>query len=226
MANSTVSDGIRRGRETNRKRLLREVLESTYQGQAVVLDEVRWNVMGRQIAESAHENARRSLLNSFARTVREQLTEHVIQKVPLSAKTPVGLVARAAVYRMRDGVILGRFLNGEDSCILCRYKTNLEVDEPRYEPWSRYVVPQHHAATFRFFESRPSKITYEQLENVPGTFIPATQKLTLIVPRGTTPDLASIAKVPWKLFGYEDLSDWNEVKGTDPLEKVQRNRYR
>jgi hypothetical protein len=77
----------------------------------------------------------------------------------------------------------------------------------------------------RFFESRPSAVTYEQLESVPGTFIPATHKLTLIVPRGKGPDLASIAKVPWNLFGYDDLSHWNEVKGTDPLETVQRNRY-
>lgn len=126
---------------------------------------------------------------------------------------------------MRDVAALRRFLNAENPCILCRYKTNLDVDEPRYKPWSRFVVPQHHAATFRFFESRPSKVTYEQLESVPGTFIPATHKLTLIVLRGIIPDLASIARVPWKLFGYEDLNDWNEVKVTDPLERVQRNRY-
>jgi hypothetical protein len=126
---------------------------------------------------------------------------------------------------MRDVTAVGRFLNAEDPCILCRYITNLELEEPRYEPWSRYVVPQRYAATFRFFESRPSRITYDQLENVPGTFIPATQKLTLIVPRGTTADLASISKVPWKLFGYHDISDWSEVDGTDSLERVQRNRY-
>jgi hypothetical protein len=116
-------------------------------------------------------------------------------------------------------------LIAEESCILCRYKTNLDVEEPRYEPWSRYVVPQHHAATFRFFDSRPAAVTYEQLEGVPGTFIPATQKLTLIVPRGRSADLAAIAEVPWKLFGYDDLNEWNEVKGADPLERVQRNRY-
>jgi hypothetical protein len=116
-------------------------------------------------------------------------------------------------------------LIAETSCILCRYKTNLDVVEPRYEPWSRYVVPQHHAATFRFFESRPAAVTYEQLEGVPGTFIPATQKLTLIVPRGMSPDLEAIAEVPWELFGYDDLRVWSEVKGTDPLERVQRNRY-
>jgi hypothetical protein len=54
---------------------------------------------------------------------------------------------------------------------------------------------------------------------------PATQTLTLIVPQGTIPDLASIAAVPWKLFGYDDLSDWKEVSGTDPLETVRRNRH-
>ncbi len=126
---------------------------------------------------------------------------------------------------MKDIVALQRFLIADEPCILCRYKTNFDVEEPRYEPWSRYVVPQHHAATFRFFESRPAAVIYEQLEEVPGTFIPATQELTLITPRGMSPDLAAIADVPWKLFGYDDLSDWREVEGVDPLERVQRNQY-
>jgi len=225
MPKSELSNRVVRGRDTDRKRALREALESIYRGHAVLFDELRWHTIGRQIAERTDENGRRSLLNSFARTVREQLTDHVVRKVPLSAKTPVGLVARAAVYRIRDAAALGRFLAAECSCILCRYRTNYEVEEPRYAPWSRYVVPQYHAATFRFFECRPPALTYGKLEQVPGTFIPATQKLTLIVPRAMTPDLASIATVPWKLFGYDDLHDWYEVSGTDPLEKVHRNRH-
>lgn len=93
---------VQRRRETDRRRRLREALESTYRGQAVLLDELRWRVVGEQMAERADENARRSLLNSFARTVREQLTNHLIKKIAISPDTPVGLVARAAVYRMKD----------------------------------------------------------------------------------------------------------------------------
>lgn len=214
-----------RGRETTRKRLIREALESTFREHVVLLEELRWAVVAAQLATCSDEQSRRSLLNSFARTMREQFTDRVIQKVPVSPKTPVGLVARAAVYRMKDVDALRRFLSAEHSCILCRYKTNLDVYEPRYEPRSRYVTPHHHAATFRFFESRPSEVTYDALENVPGTFIPATQKLTLIIPRGMTADLASVAAVPWTLYRYDGLSEWGEVKGTDPLEWVQRNRY-
>lgn len=216
----------RRRRQTHRKRLIREALESTYRGRAVILDELRWTVMEPQLLECSEEKARHSLLNSFARTVRDHLTDHVIEKIPLSPRTPVGLVARAAVYRMKDANALRGFLNAEDPCIFCGYKTNIDVDEPRYEPRSRFVRPQYHAATFRFFERRPSKIAYHQLETAPGTFVPATQNLTLIVPRGATVDSALIAaKVPWKLFAYENLSQLREVKGTDALELVQRNRY-
>ncbi len=211
-------------RETERKRRIREVLNSTFQGQAVLLDELRWAVIGHQFEEGINENSRRSLLNSFARTVREQLTDYEIQKIPISSEIPVGVVARAAVYRLKDIAALGRFLNAEDPCILCRYKTNFDVEEPRYEPRSRYVTPQHHAATFRFFEKRPSELTYDQIEDVPGTFIPATQTLSLIVPQQSTADWAPIANVPWTLFGYDTLSDLREIKGAIPLESVHRNR--
>jgi len=157
MVNSPLGNPNRRGRETNRKRLIRDVLESMYRGRAVLLDELRWAVMGPRLSRCLDENARRSVLNNFARTIREQVAEHLILKVPVSPNTPVGLIARAAVYRVRNVAALRRFLNAAESCILCRCKTNLEVEEPRYQSWSRYVAPQHHGATFRFFESRPSK---------------------------------------------------------------------
>lgn len=226
MTNSRLKNNVRQRRETKRKQDLREVLNSTFKKQAVLLDELRWAVMGPHFVAGMAENTRRSLLNSFARTVREQLTNHVIEKLPISPRTtPVGLVARAAVYRMRDVNALRCFLSAKNAYILCRYKTNFDVYEPRYKPWSRYVTPQHHAVTFRFFESRPSKVTYEMLGHVPGTYIPATQKLSLIVPRAMTIDLASIAAVPWTLYGYDALDDWYKVDGTDPLSLVHRNRY-
>jgi hypothetical protein len=125
---------------------------------------------------------------------------------------------------MKNVDILPRFLKSPEACILCRYQTNCDVDEPSWT--SRYVIPQHHAATFRFFEYRPEmEISYDLLRLRPGTFIPATHMLTLIVPRGTNADLASAAQVPWKLFGYEDLRDWFPCSETDPLESVHRNRY-
>lgn len=222
--NSKLGIVVLQRRDTPRKRHLREVLDSMYLGRPALLDELRWIVVGKQLAEALDESARRSIRNSFARTVREQLDDHVTQKVPVTPETPVGLIARAAVYRVSDLDFLPRFLNAQEACILCRYKTNFDVDETRYVP-SRYVIPHHHAATFRFFESRPAGITYEQLWSVPGVFIPTTQKLTLIVPEGATADLASVAVVPWQLFGYEELSAWSKVNGMDPLHRVHRNSY-
>ena len=221
----TAANSIRRGRDTERKRHIREELDATYRGCAVLLDELRWHVLGPKLSNDLDDNARRSLLNSFARTVRQQLTQHSVKKISLSPETPIGLVARTAVYRMRNDVFLRRFLNSVEPCILCRYKTNFDVDSPRFKPRSRYVQPHHHAATFRFFVSRPSDVSYDELETAPGTFIPATQKLTLVLPDETPLDIPLIANVPWKLFRYDDLSDWKELHGTDPLETAKRNRY-
>src|SRR5262245_17249696 len=141
----------------------------------------------------------RSWLNSFARTVREQLPDYAVQKIPIDANTPLGVVARTAVYRLSDVGQLRWFLAADDPCILCRYKTDLDVFEPRYT--RRYVTPQHCAATFRFFDGKPAQLSYEDIDRVPGTFIPATQKLSVVVPRGSRIEPLSLAAVPWKLFG-------------------------
>jgi len=222
--NSDSSNIVRGKRQTNRKRRIREALETTFNGRAVLLDELRWTVMGPQFVSNIDDAARRSLMNSFARTVREQLPDYVIEKLRIARRTAVGIVARAAVYRMKDVDALRRFLTCTDACVLCRYKTNIDADEPHYEPLSRYVVARYHAATFRFFNRRPSKLTYEEVENTPGTYIPATQKLSLVVPRGKSAEMLSVAAVPWKLFGYDDLNDWHEVDGNDPLLLVHRDR--
>lgn len=221
-----ISEDItQRGRETKRKRMLREVLSTAYEGQVVLLDELRWRIFESQRGDSDPTGTAitRSWLNSFARTVREQLPSgYRIEKVPIGQGTPVGLVARAAVYRLKDVSALRAFLQAKSACILCRWKTNLEVAEPRYR--QRYVTPHHHVATFRFFQKRPSKVTYGSLEATPGTLIPTTQKLTLIVPRGMQINSQSGVTVPWKLFRYDELSEWHEVAAGDPLSDVQRDR--
>jgi hypothetical protein len=73
-------------------------------------------------------------------------------------------------------------------------------------------------------EQRPIAISYEEIGQVPGTLIPATQNLSLFGPPGVEVDLRSLAVVPWRLFGHRELNDWFEVDAAAGLEVVKRNR--
>jgi len=205
-------------RNTARKRRIRELVETRYAGTAVLLDELRWAVFDAESRDkpSANETITRSWMNSFARTIREQFPEFAIKKIPIDSWTPVGLVSRTALYRLKNIRALREFLSSAESCILCRYKTDIEAEEVRYR--RRYVIPQYHAATFRFFKQRPANVTYEEIERIPGTFIPKTHKMTLIVPSGAEQDPRLLSKVPWKLFGHTDLHCWHELDPEQGLE--------
>jgi hypothetical protein len=211
-----------RRRLTARKALIEKALADEYSGGPTILEELRWKVLVQQYGHSFVQMTD-AKQKSFARTIREHLPGYAIQKTPITCDTPLGLVARAALYRLKSLDKLRRFIHGEDPSILCRYQTNMDVDEPRY--WrSRYATPNYHVATFRFFAKRPAGPSYEDIKLIPGTLIPATQKLSLIVPPGMNVEMRAVAAVPWKLFGYEKLSDWHEVDATDRLGAVERNR--
>ena len=210
-------------RETTRKRLLREVLELRAE-EGILLDEARWQVVGEKLTECQDSNERRSLLNSFSRTVREQLPpQFEVRKISISQETPVGLVARAAVYRQKDVSAIRGFLASRDACILCRYQTNLKASERHYH--ARYKTPHFHAATFRFFQRQLTEDTYCRLQEQPGTFIPTTQELTIIVARGSDAKLLEVANVSWKLLGDGGLDTWFDVDGSAPLLSVLRNNF-
>src|SRR5262245_44261708 len=113
-------------RRTWRKQRIEKLLATTFAGEAILLDELRWAVMPAAIeAERCDGGAvTRSWMNSFARTIREQFPDCTIQKIPINERTPVGIVVRAAVYRLADPATLRRFLGSLDACILCRFRTD------------------------------------------------------------------------------------------------------
>jgi hypothetical protein len=211
-------------RITQRKSLIERVFAEEYFGRPVLLEELRWKVLiqqyGATFVEITDANQR-----SFTRTMREQFPKYRIHKISIGSDTSVGLAARAAVYRVRNREQLDIFLHGMEPCILCRYRTNMSVDEPRYRSGNSYVTAHYHSASFRFFTERPTSLSYDEVTSIPGTFIPATHKLSLVVMPGTDVDMRAVAAVPWKLFGYEKLNDWHEVEATDSLEAVERNRW-
>jgi len=213
-----------RQRTTKRKALIERIIADDYIGGPVLLEELRWKVLTQQYGPSFTEMTD-AKQKSFARTIREHTPQLSIQKISIDGRMPVGLIARAAVYRQKKFDDLHCFLNGENPCVLCRYQTNVDVDEPRYDSGNRLRGPALSCATFRFFAERPTVLSYEEVQRVPGTFIPTTQKLSLVCPTGIVVDLGAVAAVPWKLFGYEALADWHEVDPLDQLSTVKRNRY-
>lgn len=143
-------------RKTARKGLIEEILVRDYSGGPVLLEELRWRVLMQQYGPGFIEMTD-SKMKSFARTIREHAPELEIARISIDGETPVGLVARAAVYRLRQLDQLRWFLHADDPHILCRYQTKMEVDEPRYWSSNRYVTPYYHVAAFRFFATRPTE---------------------------------------------------------------------
>jgi hypothetical protein len=210
-------------RTTARKALIDQILREQYSGGPVLLEELRWKVLAQQYGPAFVEMTD-AKQKSFARTIRDYFPIGRIRRIRIDANLPLGLIARAAVFRLKRRNELDAFLDGESPSILCRYRTNREVDEPRYHSGNRYVIPQYHAVTFRFFPKFPETASYDAVLCAPGTFIPATQKLLLITLPGSSPNTKSAAQVPWQLFGYQRLDQWYGVAPMDGLSSVTRNR--
>lgn len=175
-------------RETVRKYLIRSVLE---EAGPLLLEELRWRVLRR---EAEQRGARlqvleRSHLQSFARTAREHFQ---IEKLPITDRTVVGLVARAALYRVREQARLDAFLGSAQPTVVCQYRKNFPVDEPRYT--RRYVTPQHHMLLFDFSSSDKAAVAFR-------IRIPATHELTLVSRPGDARSIRRLAAVRWRLLG-------------------------
>lgn len=210
-------------RNTARKRHIREALEGDYADRPVLLEELRWAVRLRETGQQAIANwmVTRSWQNSFARTIREQFPTHRVHKIPVNGETPIGIVARAALYRLKHASDLYAFLQGATPCILGCWVTNIQPDPPRYR--QRYATPHYYAARFRCFPTFPEEPSNLMIKNAPDVSIPGTHKLSLVVPPGTRVDLRPLANISWRLFGYRRANDWFEVRPADSLSKVERN---
>lgn len=204
-------------RASLRKQLVARAMEP---GLPMLLGELRWMVLQDESKARGEEIGEidRSQRVSFARTIREHCPDLTIAKVAVAKTTPVGLLARCAVYRLHLAAALNRFLGGPEPTILCRFQGRLEMPDPQYEV--RYVIPQRHAVTFRFFPAIPIARSYETIEGAPGTLIPATRshEISVVTPRGVKILLDILAQVPWKLFGHDSLEDWFPVRPADPLD--------
>ncbi len=114
-------------RQTIRKRLIREVLAREFSSAPVLLEELRWRVLllEGQTRGEPFEVMKPTHLKSFARTIRVHMPDLIIDKLPQPDRVPVGIIARAAVFRTAKRVDLQRILDSRTTCIFLRYRRTL-----------------------------------------------------------------------------------------------------
>ena len=195
-------------RTTIRKRIINHVLNELFQGGPVLLEELRWNAL---LIE--HENKglnlsvmSRSLRNSFARTIRDFIPQIKIQKLPRPDGLHIGIVSRAAVYRLSSWDAIQCFMRSDNPTVLTCRKGK------EFSYLQRIVICQ-------LFAEYP-QITYKLVQNIPkwdrtylvGRIVfPVSIPLTLITTRTVTAtDLKKVANVSWKI--YRDLGPGDSRK--------------
>jgi hypothetical protein len=107
-------------RTTERKRIIDRLLSHHFTGRMALLEELRWmTFIEEQGSDVQSLLMSRSYMNSFSRTMREQIYGYNIYKLYRPDRIQSGIAARAAIYRLRDYKTLKDFLDGKASCILC-----------------------------------------------------------------------------------------------------------
>jgi len=204
-------------RKTLRKSLIAEEFAARFEEQPVLLEELRWAVLAREYeVRGRHvEHLSRANLNSFARTIREHFGMFGIKKLPIRDELPVGLLARAGVYRIKERHVLEGFLAAKRATVVCRYTQRQQASDPRYYK-NRWATPYHHAVTLRFLTGECPNPTIELLQGIPGTYIPATRPLSVVCKQEATPIPERMCSVPWALVGYT-TGFFYDVEPVSPL---------
>lgn len=208
---------VSKHRSTPRKKLIETVLRERFRGRAVILEELRWSVYPDEMASKGHPigEMSESYRKCFNRTVRAYSIDFGVQNLRIDGSTPLGMLARAAVYRLKTTDQLAAFRGSPDPCIVCRWQASMIANRPRYRS---YATPHFHAAQFWLFERRPEETSYEVLDAAPWkVLIPTTCRLAIVTRRRAELDLLDVCECPWMLLGYYGPKEWGEVDATDPL---------
>src|SRR5262245_19699715 len=115
---------MKRLRKTRRKELIERILEQEFPNQLVLLEELRWRVLIEEHKEKSQAlwSMDESHMESFARTIRNHMAGLKIHKIHLNPRRiQAGIVARAAVFRIRERTTLEQFLTEENAwmCLNC-----------------------------------------------------------------------------------------------------------
>lgn len=111
-------------RTSKRIRIIEQAIEEKFGGGPVLLEELRWHSALTEHRDKglAFDLMTRSLRNSYARTIRDHIPALRIQKLPRPDALNVGIVTRAAVYRLASWNSILRFFNGKDATVFVKYQ--------------------------------------------------------------------------------------------------------
>lgn len=101
-------------RNTQRKDIIRYMLSHRFENKPVLLEELCWATFVEE-RERKDQDSRllpRAYRNSFARTVREHMPELMLHKQHV-LDSPIGVIARAAVFRVRDQRLIEQFVSAK-----------------------------------------------------------------------------------------------------------------
>lgn len=178
-------------RKTNRKILIQQVFSEEYDGNPVLLSELRWKVHQREVRRSSTPMTR-AYRNSFARTIRSHLPGVHIHKLLKPTSIPLGVATRAALFRLRRHNPVEDFLSCPDACAMVHLD---RVSDFATRGRTGYTVRCY------FFRDTPvSKATFSRyyLESIN---LPVSLPISLVCRQDPSEeDISRLATVPCPIY--------------------------
>lgn len=196
---------------TKRKVIVRKSLRATVTGFAL-LEELRWYTL-RQ--ESNAVRMTKSYASSFARTIRESVSELVRHKIEIPY-VRAGLLARAALYRVDDWRIIETFLNSDQASATCM----LSAHDKEYDYWPPNLMYIPRPSRFRLSMAVDLEINGRRVfERI---LFPIPTPLT-VVGKSQLMDgqVEMLATVKWRTFLLSGREfGWSSVREIDPTQPI------
>lgn len=133
-------------RNSSRKQIIERLFATSSLCFPVLLDEVlsAWLLLEGQLQDRPPRKATRSIQVSFARTIRDHMPSIHLAKSARVDRLHLGIVSRAAVFRIKDHAERGRFLESSTSCMLVSVRTSADTQSGRprllCEPCERFPL--------------------------------------------------------------------------------------
>jgi hypothetical protein len=177
-------------RKTHRKALIEKVIAEQFANKPVLLEELRWQVLLQEYDAKGvpFDEMTVSNMKSFARTIREHMPSVGIHKLRRPDLLPVGILARAAVFRIRRQALLREVLNSKGLCVYCSIHQEKVTNR-------RALV-----GCFLCVDGQDRKYSSA------SAFFPTTVPLTIVGPLPSVSDLFVLASlaVNWNMFRVHD----------------------
>ena len=200
---------MRKFRKTYRKELIERMLTD----KPILLEELRWRVLIEEYKEkgTTFNQMGESHLESFARTVRNHMPGLRIYKLPRPDHIQPGIVARAAVYRIREREKLDSFLRAEQGWICWNYADRQESGRVTVGCFLLAEKPGYLDSEVNIRRQR-GLISY--------SLFPVTAPLSLVARRAPlTQDLNELASIPWPLY-RQRFTNRTVIVPQDPKRRI------